>query len=318
MSESVAVDPNVQVSHEVDGRILTGVGVSQDNLAETMDRHTEAEPEPAAPAQARTDNGQFQPAQPKQTRGQRRFDELTREREDARRQAADAIRERDELRARLSAPVESAPAEAPSSRPASQPATTRSKPIEDEIGTKYQSYADFAEDLADWKVEQRLGAFDINAAVRQGIEADRATRHFADTVSGVFTKARQSYPDFDAVIAQGPGSQIDFGKQRRDWLVSRPDADHVLYAIAKDGAFASRLASMTDIDFGIAVSQLSQTAAAPASAPAGSFAPAPYQPVGSGSRTASVPLSEMPKKAGYDFDASGYREKRARELGRKR
>jgi hypothetical protein len=29
-------------------------------------------------------------------------------------------------------------------------------------------------------------------------------------------------------------------------------------------------------------------------------------------------LSEMPKKAGYDFDASGYREKRARELGRKR
>ena len=44
----VAVDPNVQVSHEVDGRILTGVGVAQDDLAETMDRHTEAEPEPSA------------------------------------------------------------------------------------------------------------------------------------------------------------------------------------------------------------------------------------------------------------------------------
>jgi hypothetical protein len=31
-----------------------------------------------------------------------------------------------------------------------------------------------------------------------------------------------------------------------------------------------------------------------------------------------VPLSDLPKKAGYDFDSSGYREKRARELGRKR
>jgi hypothetical protein len=317
MSESVAVGPNVQVSHEVDGRILTGVGVSQDNLAETMDRHTEAEPvaETPAPTQARTDTGQFQ----KQTRGQRRFDELTREREEARREAAEAKRERDELRARLSAPAEQRQPEPPS-RPSAVPsaADARSKPIEDEIGTKYQSYADFSEDLADWKVEQRLGTFDIDARVRQGIEADRATRHFADTVSGVFTKARQSYPDFDAVIAQGPGSQIDFGKQRRDWLVSRPDADHVLYAIAKDGAFASRLASMTDIDFGIAVSQLSQAAASPASAPRESSVPAPYSPVGSGSRTASVPLSEMPKKAGYDFDASGYREKRARELGRKR
>ncbi len=318
MSE-IAVDPNIQVSHEVDGRILTGVGVSQDNLAETMDRHAEAEPESAAPTQARTDTGQFQPAQPKQTRGQRRFDELTREREEARREAADAKRERDELRARLSAPAEQRQPEPPS-RPSAVPpaADARSKPIEDEIGTKYQSYADFAEDLADWKVEQRLGAFDIDARVRQGIEADRETRHFADTVSGVFTKARQSYPDFDAVIAQGPGSQIDFGKQRRDWLVSRPDADHVLYAIARDGAFASRLASMTDIDFGIAVSQLSQAAASPASAPRESSVPAPYSPVGSGSRTASVPLSELPKKAGYDFDSSGYREKRARELGRKR
>ena len=66
MSESVAVDPNVQVSHEVDGRILTGVGVSQDNLAETMDRHTEAEPaaETPAPTQARTDATAPSPCRP--------------------------------------------------------------------------------------------------------------------------------------------------------------------------------------------------------------------------------------------------------------
>jgi hypothetical protein len=33
----------------------------------------------------------------------------------------------------------------------------RPKPKEDEVGTKYASYADFVEDLADWKAEQRLG-----------------------------------------------------------------------------------------------------------------------------------------------------------------
>ncbi len=32
---------------------------------------------------------------------------------------------------------------------------TRTKPTEDEIGTKYQTYGDYVEDLADWKAEQR-------------------------------------------------------------------------------------------------------------------------------------------------------------------
>ena len=106
--EQPAVDPNALVSHEVDGRILTGVGTTVDDLAETMDRHAEPEPEapaatPAVPTpQPRDDAGKYK------TRGQRRFDELTREREDARREASEvkaraeaAERERDELRPSL-------------------------------------------------------------------------------------------------------------------------------------------------------------------------------------------------------------------------
>lgn len=39
--------------------------------------------------------------------------------------------------------------------PANPPQYTRPKPSEDEIGTKYENYAAFVEDLTDWKVEQR-------------------------------------------------------------------------------------------------------------------------------------------------------------------
>jgi hypothetical protein len=43
--------------------------------------------------------------------------------------------------------------------------------------------------------------------------------------------------------------------------------------------------------------------------------PAPYQPVGSGSTTTALPSAELARKGGYDFDKSGYREKRAAERG---
>lgn len=42
-----------------------------------------------------------------------------------------------------------------SPEPADTIEPTRAKPSEDEIGTKYENYAAFVEDLTDWKVEQR-------------------------------------------------------------------------------------------------------------------------------------------------------------------
>lgn len=333
--EQATVDPNAPVSHEVDGRILTGVGVSAESLAETMDRHSEPEPEPAAdstptPAQvARDEAGKFA----KQSRGQRRFDELTREREEARREAADVKaryeatqRELESLRAARLAPREPEPE--PTPKAAAVTPAGRPKPTEDEIGSKYQSYGDYVEDLADWKAEQRLSALDFDARIRQSIEADRASRSLQERIVQQLTTARESFSDFDAVITTGPGASVtlgptvEVGQQRVQAVSLLPNGPQLIYAIAKDGALAQRLAAMTDLEFGMALSSLAppQAVANPASTPAvGSpVVPAPYQPVGTGSKTTAIPSSDLPKKAGFDYDRSGYREKRAQERGTRR
>ena len=96
------------------------------------------------------------------------------------------------------------------------------------MGTKYESYADFVEDLADWKAEQRLAALDFDAHVRKGIEADRASRSFADQVEQIFIAGREHYPDFDTVRSSGPGADVNLGVSRVNFLSNRPDAAHLI------------------------------------------------------------------------------------------
>jgi len=319
-----------QVSHEVDGRILTGVGVSADDLAETMERHS-PDGETVAPVESVTSPAAGPPSAgdvaAKPSRGQRRFDELTREREDARREADAARRERDELRARLehqSQRVEPARAvEHALSSPSSGAApSTRPKPTEDEIGAKYQSYGDFVEDLADWKAEQRLAGLDLGAHVRGVLEAERASTQFTSTVEQTFVKGRELFPDFDRTRTTGPGATVNFSGPKIQAILSLPPdlSAKVQYAISRDAGVAQHLSSLSDAMFGYELARIApQASASPASPSAGSpSVPAPYSPVGSGTRTAAASASELVKAHGYDFDKSGYREKRARELGRKR
>lgn len=333
MSDPATAD--TPVSHEIDGRILTGVGATPDQLETVMERHLPPPDEPAAEPEQPA-HGQPVPQPPTKTRGQRRFDELTREREDARREAAAAARERDELRARLEALSRPSPIPAaapvpapPTSAQPPQPVATRPKPTVDQIGTRYPQYEDFLEDLADWKAEQRLAALNLDQRVAAGIEADRASRTFVESVDTVKTRGRQAYADFDAVLASGPGSQVLLGRDQAQAnarvrkLTTLPNSEHVMYAIGKDASVAQRIAAMDDVDFGILLAQMApsgQVAAPPAStAPPGSaVVPAPYQPVGAGRQTTAVPSSELTRKAGFDFDASGYREKRAKERGLRR
>src|SRR5262245_2577834 len=165
------------VSAEQDGRVLTGVGVTKEALETVMERHAET-PDPAPP-EPKPDTGPAEPV-PKQTRGARRFDQLTGEREAEKRRADAAEAELTKLKAELAQraavvpPATSSPVSAEPVAPAA-PSPTRAKPTEDEIGTKYQTYGDFVEDLADWKAEQRFAALDFDARIRTSIEADRAS-----------------------------------------------------------------------------------------------------------------------------------------------
>jgi hypothetical protein len=313
-TETAAPDPNALTTHESsDGRTLSGMGVTPEALADVMERH---EPESVAPTETPA-----APAEPaKQSRGQARFAELTKARKEAEAQAATYQRELAELRAQVQPPTAStppAPAPGAAAAPAppspsgpergdsGHPSGLRSKPTEDEIGTKYKSYADFSEDLTDWKLEQRQTVLQsaIDAQIRQGIEADRASRDFLSHAESTWAKGRKVYADFDAMRTTGPGSQVPMSHLKIQKILQHPQSEHVQYAIVKDGALATRLAQADDMDFGLLLATVAPTnGAVPlASTPsAGTITPpAPIQPVGSGSPTTPTPSADAARKGDY-------------------
>ena len=326
MSEDLAV-----VSHQQDGRILSGVGADPHDLAETMDRHTpedrqvepaavEQAPAPQAPDVAAA-SAQPEPTPEKPlTRGQKRFADLTREREDARREAAALRVELEQARSRPSSP--GAVAAVPEPVRAAAPAEpTRAKPTEDMIGTVYQTYADFVEDLADYKAEQRQSAqTDIDARIRTAIEADRASRSFQESIPTMLDEGRKAYPDFDAVRAS---SRVGFPKETLAEIAKMPNRSHVVYQLAKDESLAILVSNVGASNPDQVASFLTRlfpasTDARPASSaqPSVTPPPAPYQPVQGGRPTTVTPSAERVNGSGYDYDKSGYREARKAERAR--
>ena len=335
---SEPTDYAVTSVEDAQGRILSGVGATVEDLEKTMERH--APPEPETPVEAPATQQPPPPQESKPTRGQKRFSELTSERDKERHAREAAERERDELRAKLAAGTTQ-----PASRPADDARITASpqhsgevsrgsdrpehqrppepdfeKDYEAHVGEKYQTYGAavqaFNRDYVQWSQAE------IDARIRSSIEADRASREFTSTIQQTLTKGKELHPDVDAVRTQGPGSQIVLPGPKLEAIVKSPYAAHFIYEIAKDAALAQRLASASDIEFGMELARISPSAtSAPPASPVvtgSSMPPAPYQPVGSGSKTTAPPLDDLVKKAGHDFDKSGYREKRAEQLGRLR
>lgn len=317
MSES-AIDSNTITSHEQDGRVLSGVGVTADRLAETMDRHA-PEPEPDTPAKP-ADAAPATDA-PVPSRGRQRFSDLTRERDEARgetakeRTAREALeREVTELRAKVQTPAQPATPD-PAKEPAKAAEPTRAKPSEDEIGTKYQSYADFTEDLADWKYEQRQAALDPAKTVREILAQERERQTFVSDLRASQDRGRKAYPDFDTLL-NGPAGAVQLGRtdeegvERVRFITQHPASEHIQYAILKDSAVAKSLQVADAYTFGTIVAGLIP-APAPVK-PAWTPPPSPHPTVGASSPTTPTASGELAKK-GYDFDSSGYREKRAAE-----
>jgi hypothetical protein len=310
------------VSVEQDGRVLTGVGADPAELEEVMERHAPPADPKAAPV---TPDKVATPVEPtiKKPRGQARFDQLTAERETAKREADAAKAEAAELRRQLDASRAPAP-EAPKTPAAEpqQPQPTRAKPTEAEVGSKYAAYGDYVEDLADWKAEQRLAALDFDATIRRSIEADRASRTHEERLAQARTRALVIYPDFDTVMQAPHSSAQNWPLEKLAAIFALPEPEHVQYALGKDPVLAERLRTEPNLAlFGMELAKLIPAGgvASPAStSQAGTVVPpAPYQPVGGGSKTTVPPSSELASK-GFDFDKSGYREKRAAERGLRR
>jgi predicted secreted protein len=315
---------SVVSAEDAQGRVLSGVGTTTEALEKTMERHA-----PDVPAAS-------EPAEPRQTRGQKRFDQLTKERETYREQAEAAARERDDLRQKLDAasrPVAPAPVAMPASVPpapaaSALPATREllaKMPVELKTFEAYTAlypdadYEDWRDGRNFWINEQQL-ATNFDARIRQSIEADRASRTTAEHVQKASERAKTRYADFDTVL-QAPHMQAQNWPGEKIQAIARlEEPEHIQYALAKDPALAERLRTADPVTFGMELARLipASAVALPAStAGAGTVnaPPPPFQPVGAGSKTTAPPLADLTKKAGFDFDKSGYRERRAAERG---
>jgi len=324
------------------GRILTGAGVSQDSLEEVIDAHeerkapvepsavekpSEAAPDKDAPAKATAEvgrdkeNGQFT----KQPRGQRRFDQLVKEREEQKRRADQYEARIRELEAR-SAPVSSPPVSpapesvspAPKATPAVPEAAAaatpqRARPTPDEVGTKYQTWRDYEDDLFAWRDEQK--AINYEQVARQVYQQQQAEHAFVSHVNEVRDKGRSKYPDFDQKIHDPAFDAIHFPGFTLQAIAEAPASEDIQYRLASDHALAKQLAAERNpVRVGMLLASLSGgSAASPASAqpPVVTPAPPPYQPVGGRAKSATPSLDEL-ANSGEDYDKSGHREQRRR------
>ncbi len=309
-----------QVSVESpDGRILTGVGAPVESLQETVESRSEAAPEPvsdaaATPSPERSEGGQFKAKEPK---GRARFQELTSERDTYKGQAESAL-ERAERAERELSELKSKPQA--QSQPVTEPEpapVVRARPSEDEVGAKYPTYADFVEDLADWKAEKRILA--AKEEFQQILSERDMRQSLSSHVQTIGSRGREAYKDFDTVIQASP---VLFSPDHQRAILMAPHSEHVQYALASDLALAERIAAITDpFLLGLEFAKLgpssvsapsSPRVVSPASTPAGvsSKAPAPYQPVGTGTKTTSPPLEDL--AAAGDYEA--YKARRSSDL----
>jgi len=335
MTTAAPVEP---VQHEIElpnGVVLAGVGGDSDSIQEQAeDRQDErstgkakpveskpdAEASAVAPVEAKSTDTDGMSRTQRRRLAQEKIDNAMGKQRDAERRAEAAEQRIREYESRQASPRNDAePAKAGSP-------TERVKPSEDEVGAKYANYADFIEDLSDWKAEQRIANYD--AQLRSRTEAERASRSLQDHATSVVERGRKVYADFDAVqrnpegggfVPLGPSPEIHAAKVEQ--ILSLPSAEHIIYEVCKDRAVAQELANITNpFQFGLRLAQFvnarepaAEAAPARSSVPMTNAAP-PMQPVGTSSRTSEPSLDELANAAGLDYDSSGYREKRRAQL----
>ena len=318
--ETPAVDPHAEISVEVDGRVLTGVGVSEDTLHAAIDGSTVEQPDPEP------DPGQPEAAPERLSRGQRRFRALNEQIEASKAEIAKERAERERLAAEIEAlrarsvpttepvrqetrPTTSPPASLP---PPGHPSGPR--PSADDIGTKYEDWNAYVAADNQW-VEDRIAraTADVDAKIAAALEKDREQQATQARIQTIWAQGEALYPDFRTVVGS---STVMFPGPTIQAILSDPDSPRLQYLLAKDATEAARIAALTDpIQIGKAFATLLHTAppvVSPASTGAvrPSTAPPPVQPVGSGARTTSPPLAELAERS--DFEA--YKARRHADL----
>lgn len=162
---------------------------------------------------------------------ERRFSEITKQREAAREEARKEREAREALEARLKE-LESKvnPAPAPQVDEDAEPQPSQ-----------FEDAFEYAKSLADWSAKKALKERDKQEAERKRL-AEEAEKHksWADKVN----KAKSQLPDFDEMVAS---SDVAVSNEVRDAILESDVGPQVLYYLAENPEFAASLANMSSL-----------------------------------------------------------------------
>ena len=232
---------------------------------------------------------------------ERRFSEITKQRELAREEARKEREAREALEAKLKEfEAKLNPAPAPQADADAEPQPSQ-----------FEDAFEYAKALADWSAKKALKDRDRQEAERKRAD-EEAQRHkaWAEKVN----KAKAELPDFDEMVAS---SDVAVSNEVRDAIIESDVGPQVLYYLADNPEFAEKLASMSSLkalrEIGKLEAKLEKSESAPEvkTVAAKSNAPAPISPLKATSAVADVPLS-----AEGQFNGSYAQWKAARKAGK--
>jgi hypothetical protein len=232
---------------------------------------------------------------------ERRFSEITKQREAAREEARKEREAREALEARLRE-LESKANPVPESRPDED---------EEPMPSQFEDAFEYAKSLADWSTKKALRERDKQEADRRRAE-EEAQKHkgWADRIA----KAKSELPDFDDMVAS---SDVVVSNEVREAIIESDVGPQVLYYLAENPDFAEKLAKMSSLkalrEIGKLEARLekSEPKQEVTTVAAKSNAPAPISPLKATSAVADIPIS-----AEGQFSGSYAQWKAARKAGK--
>lgn len=250
--------------------------VTSENLAEFASKKLGlAEKTPAQspePVPSEPEQNEQQEETPKEegkkNKLERRFSDLTKQREQARQEAAEERRKREELEARLrDLEVKSAPVPAPD---------VDAKPRPDQFADAFE----YAEKLAEWTTNQALKNREKQEAERKAAEAREAT---VKEWQKRLQSAKAELPDFDDMVTS---SDVAVNDLIRDAIVESDVGPYILYHLAENPEIATKLNGMSPTaalrEIGRMETRFEKKAAAPAPRPKASEPINPIRSVAAG------------------------------------
>jgi hypothetical protein len=207
---------------------------------------------------------------------ERRFSEITKQREEARKEAQTEREARQALEQRLAA-LES------KGQPKANPTDEKPQP------SQFSDAFEYAEALAEYTADQRIANMKREEAeAKQAEERQKVINQWSSKVEA----AKASLPDFDEIVAS---SDVVVNDDIRDAILESDVGPQILYHLAENDEVAKKIAGLSPKqalrEIGKLEARFEVKPEAEKPAPiVRSKAPAPIQPIRGGKNTPDVPL----------------------------